>query len=176
MSGMFEKLNGLLEGIKLDDVTSEKTGDYPTLPEGYFLAEVKKAELKESKSSGNPMASFTLETVEDGIDVVFEDDDIKYIALPKTKKITTFKHFVLKDEASIKRFVSDMLKFEDGDGNPYLPKEAFLNGELVEQAIESLEGMRIYIQVTITEKEDNTKSTWINFISWKRSNDLGLPM
>ena len=176
MANLFEKLNGLLNNIELDEVTSEKSGDYPTLPEGYFLVEVKEAELKESKTSKNPMASFKLEVVEDGVDAKFEDDAVTLTALPKTKKIIAFKHFVLKDEISIKRFVSDMLKFEEEDGTPYLPKEAFTTAEVIEESIQALSGRRIYIQNTIQENDDGTLSNWINFISWQRAKKLELPM
>ena len=98
---------------------------------------------------------------------------MKFIDLKKTKGKLIFKHFVLKDETSIKRFVSDMLKFEDSDGNSYLPKEAFTNADIVGEAIDSLIGMRIYAQISNTEKDGNV-SQWINFVSWKRASDLSL--
>ena len=172
---IFNTLNDLLGKVELDNVSSEATGDYPELPDGYYLCEVESAELKESKSSGNPMASFRLSVVEDGVDVIFEEDNIKYIKLEKTKGRKIFKHFVLKDDVAIKRFVSDMLKFEDNDGNSFLPKDAFLSADLLEEAIQSLIGMRIYVQSTTTTKDDKS-STWTNFISWTRAAKLELPM
>ena len=68
-----------------------------------------------------------------------------------------------------------MLKFEgDEPGVPLLGKEYFTNSDLIEDALEVLKGMRIYIHNTVTEKDDGTSSTWANVLSWKNANGLGL--
>ena len=70
-----------------------------------------------------------------------------------------------------------MLKFEgEVEGEPLLPKEAFLNSETLEDALDCLIGCGIYVNVSTSEKDDGTKSTWTNLISWKRADALELPM
>lgn len=169
-----EILNSLLSDVSLDDVSSDSQG-FTELQDGYYLTEVESAELTTSKSSGQPMVSFRLSIVEDGVSVGFENDDIVFNQIKKSKGRKVFKHFVLKDTGSIKRFASDMLKFVGDDGESLLPKEAFMTSETLVDALDILVGMRIYIQLDTTEKDDGTKSQWTNFISWKRVAELGLP-
>ena len=70
-----------------------------------------------------------------------------------------------------------MLKFEgDTAGESLLPKEAFLSSETIEDALDILIGKRIYIQVSTTVNDDDSKSTWNNLISWKRAAALELPI
>lgn len=177
MSDLYDTLNTLdelLSKTKLEDVSAESQG-FSELPDGYYLCEVEKANLGESKSSKQPMVSFTFKITEDGTTFNFSDDNIETIKLKNTKNRKLFKHYVLKDEGSVKRFVSDMLKFEgETAGEPILPKEAFLSSETLLDALDVLEGLRIYIQSDTKEKDDGTKSTWYNLISWKRANELEL--
>ena len=171
MKNIFKSLDSVLSNTDIADVTSE-TGSFQELPDGYYLSEVKKAELKESKSSHQPMVAFEFSIVEDGRGV---DSDGNYIDLKKTKNRRIFLYYVLKDEASVRRFVADMLKFEgDKAGEPILGKEYFTNSELLIDALEILEGMRIYIQSSTTTNDDNTTSNWKNLISWKRAKALEL--
>lgn len=171
------KLNDLLSKANLDDVSSESSG-FSDLPDGYYLCEVDKAEIKESKNTKNPMISFKMKVVEDGYIVKMNKDDEPYFERAKsTKHRCIFIHFVIKDEASVKRFASDMLKFEgDTPGESLLPKEAFMTSDTLEDSLDLLLGMNIYVQVSTTEKDDGTKSTWNNFISWKRAGTMGLPV
>ena len=93
----------------------------------------------------------------------------------KNRKI--FMYYVLKDTQSVRRFVSDMLKFEGEEaGKPLLDKEYFMNFEILEDALKILEGMKIYVQVTKSENQDGTVRNWQNLISWKRAAALDLPM
>ena len=85
-------------------------------------------------------------------------------------------YYVLKDTNSVRRFVSDMLKFEDDKGKSLLDKEYFMNSELLSDALRLLEGMNIYIQITKSEMQDGTVRSWQNLISWKRAYALNLPM
>lgn len=170
-----ELLNSLLSEVSLDDVSSESQG-FTELPDGYYLCEVEEAKLTTSKSSGQPMVSFRFNIVEDGTNVQYDDNEIRFVPLNKTKNRKIFKHYVLKDSTSVKRFASDMLKFEgEVQDEPLLPKEAFTTSETLEDALDILTGMRIYVLTDTTEKEDGTKSTWNNIISWKRVRDLELP-
>jgi hypothetical protein len=68
-----------------------------------------------------------------------------------------------------------MLKFEDENGDPLIPKEAFMMSEMLEEAVDALVGSRVYVQVSTTIKNEES-STWKNLISWKRAAKLDLPM
>lgn len=167
-------LDSILAKTTLDDVSAESQG-FNELPDGYYLCEVEKTEFKESKTSKLPMVSFTFKIVEDGTGFEYSENDAKKFTLKGTKNRKIFKHYVFKDEGSVKRFASDMLKFEgETAGEPLLPKEAFMSSETMLDALDILEGMRIYIQSDTSEKDDGTKSTWYNLISWKRVGELEL--
>ena len=176
IKSLFDKLDGLLSTVDLSDVTAESAG-FTELPDGYYLCEVEKAEIRESKSSKMPMAAFTFKISEDGHTAeVDESGEAVITDIKKTANRKIFMYYVFKDERSVKRFATDMLKFEgEEEGEPLLPKEAFLSGDTVNDALEILTGMRIYVHVSTTTNEDDTKSTWNNRISWKRAKMLGLP-
>ena len=171
MNDIFASLNGILQNTDLTDVTAESTG-FSELPDGYYLSEVEKAELKESKSSHQPMVAFQFTIVEDG-STVNEQGDFEPIKKSKNRKI--FMYYVLKDETAIKRFATDMLKFEgDKEGESLLSKEYFTNAEVLQDALEILKGMRIYIQSSTTINDDDSTSVWKNLVSWKRAKAIGL--
>ena len=176
IKSLFDKLDGLLSSVDLSDVTAESAG-FTELPDGYYLCEVEKAEIRESKSSKMPMAAFTFKISEDGYTAEVDESGEPVITdIKKTANRKIFMYYVFKDERSVKRFATDMLKFEgEEEGEPLLPKEAFLSGDTVNDALEILTGMRIYVHVSTTTNEDDTKSTWNNLISWKRAKALGLP-
>ena len=172
---MFSQLDELLSNISIDKVSSESTG-FEELKDGYYLCEVINAELKLSQKSGNPMASFQLKALEDGVDVILdEDNEVAFSTIKGSKGRNIFKHFVLKDERSIKSFISDMLKFEASPGESFLPKEAFTTSEVIDESLAALIGMRIYVQISTNENQDGTTSSWTNFLSWKRVSALELP-
>ena len=101
--------------------------------------------------------------------------ETKEVKGSKNRKI--FMYYVLKDTASVRRFVSDMLKFEGEErGKPLLDKEYFMNSEILADALKILEGMQIYIQITKSTNDDGTTRSWQNLISWKRAAALDLPM
>lgn len=173
MTTVFNALDSLLSKTDLADVTAE-SNNFSELPDGYYLIEVEKAELKESKSSHQPMVAFQMSVVEDGVGV---DDNANLFDLKKTKGKKVFMYYVLKDEASIRRFVTDMLKFEGETPNePILGKEYFTNSQLLVDALDILVGMRLYCQSSTTKNDDGTSSNWKNLISWKRARMLELPM
>lgn len=170
-------LNSLLADTKLDDVSSESSG-FESLPDGYYLTEVEKAELTVSKSSGSPMAAFQVKVVEDGVSANIDSKGLVDVTeIPRTKNRKIFLYYVLKNESSVKRFVADMLKFEGATaGESLLGKEYFTNAELLEDALDVLIGSRIYVNVATSENKDGSESTWNNLISWKRASALELPM
>lgn len=173
---LMSSINELLSQTKIDDVTSEGTG-FEELPEGYYLCNVETATIKESKSSGQPMVAFTFSVVEDGLSFRADDNgNAVQSTVKKSKGRKIFMYYVLKDTASVRRFVSDMLKFEgEEQGKPLLDKEYFMNFEILESALEMLEGSQIYIQISKSERDGNIR-TWQNLISWKRVAALELPM
>lgn len=176
IKSLFDKLDDLLSTVDLLNVTAESAG-FTELPDGYYLCEVEKAEIRESKSSKMPMAAFTFKISEDGHTAEVDESGEPVITdIKKTANRKIFMYYVFKDERSVKRFATDMLKFEgEEEGEPLLPKEAFLSGDTVNDALEILTGMRIYVHVSTTTNGDDTKSTWNNLISWKRAKVLGLP-
>lgn len=173
MTNLFDSLNGILNTVDLTDVSADEVS-FSELPDGYYLCEVEKATLKESKSSHLPMVSFQFKVSEDGLTT---NDEGEYVTLSKTKNRKIFMNYVLKDETSVKRFATDMLKFEgETEGEPILSKEYFTTSELLVDALEILEGMKIYVHSSTTENQDGTTSNWKNLISWKRAKALELPL
>ena len=174
---LIASINELLKQTNINDVTSE-SNNFQELPEGYYLCTVDTAEIKESKASGKPMIAFTFTVSENGHHYVADKDgnaEMQEVKGSKNRKI--FMYYVLKDTQSVRRFVSDMLKFEGEEaGKPLLDKEYFMNFEILEDALKILEGMRIYVQVTKSENQDGTTRNWQNLISWKRAAALDLPM
>lgn len=172
---IFNKLDSILAHTDLSDVTAEST-IFSDLPDGYYLCEVEKSDLTESKSSHEPMVSFQMKIVENGYSAEDNGDEITLKELSSTKGRKIFVHYVIKDEISVRRFATDMLKFEgETPGESLLPIEAFTSSETLVDAIDVLVGMRIYVCASTTEKDGN-KSQWNNIISWKRAAALELPM
>lgn len=177
MKALAKRLDSLLGSTDTAEVTSESTG-FSNLPDGFYLCEVEKAELKTSKK-GDPMVAFQFKAIENGIDAkVEETGKITAKDIPKTKNRKIFNFYVLKDEDGVKRFVGDMLKFEgETPGEPLLTKEYFISSDVLEDALDILGGMRIYIQIsTSVNKSSGESSTWNNLISWKKAAGMELPI
>lgn len=171
------ELSELLGKVNLEDVSADSAG-FDNLPDGYYLSEVETAELTVSKNSGANMIKMMFSVVEDGLGVTQDSfGHAKLVNLDRTKNRKIFIYYPLKDERTVKRFVTDMLKFEgEEEGEPLLEKEAFTNAEFLEDALQCLVGCRIYAQVsTTTNKNSGEAQTWTNLISWKRAKDLDLP-
>lgn len=176
LKNVLGNLNDLLGGTNLDDVTSESAG-FSEIKDGHYLSEVEKAELTVSKNSGKPQVFFQMKVVDDGYDVIFNEDKITTMVRNEgTKNRKLFIYFPLATEQNVRRFVNDMLKFEgDVPGESLLEKECFTNSELLEDALSILIGKRIYIKVSTSKGKDGKESTWKNFISWKTAITMGLP-
>lgn len=175
MNSIFNQLDKLLESTNIKDVNSESSG-FSQLKNGYYLCEVKKAELKISSSSKKPMVAFQFKIVEDGTDFIFDNNNKPMsVELKGTKNRMMFKYYVFSDENSIRRFVSDMLKFEGANaGEPLLTKEYFTNSELIEDALDVLVGSNIYIHNDVSKNDDGTENVWVNLVSWSTATKLGL--
>lgn len=172
-------LNDILSSTNIDDVSAEGTG-FEALANGYYLCEVKSATYTEANSKGMPMVTISFSVVENGI-----IDDIDEEGNPVFKRDTKNsinrvinKYYTLKDSTTVKRFVSDMLKFENPEeqGVSLLTKECFATEELIKESISILAfGSRIFVQSeTKTDQKTNEPSTWYYLISWARAAKLGL--
>lgn len=182
-------LDSLLSGTNLDDVSAESSG-YEDLPSGYYLTEVVEAKLRSSKSSGLPMVSFRFKTIQPGIvEQTDEEGNVFYARAKRTMNRTIFKHYVLKDQQSVKTLTSDLLKYEgEVAGTPVLDdiltttdangkkKIQIPSSEILSGCLEVLTGLTIFIKAdTRPDKNDPTKNnTWSNLVSWSRVGDLGL--
>lgn len=172
---IFKSLSEILSSANIDSVSSESAG-FDELPEGYYLCEVVKGEITSSSTNHDPMAVLTLKVINNGYDVyATSGGEIEFKEIKNCNNRRVWLYYLIKDEKSLKKFVSDMLKFEgDEPGESLLPKEAFTTPETLEDALNLLEEQRIYIQVSTTEK-DGKSSVWKNLVSWKRVSALGLP-
>lgn len=176
MSAIFDKLDSIMSNADLKDVTADSAG-FSDLPDGYYLCEVEKAELTESKKSHEPMVAFQFKIVHNGYAVKIEDTgDYTISTISRTENRKVFIYYVIKDESSLRRFATDMLKFEgEVQGESLLPKEAFMNSNTLLDCLDVLQGCRLYVCASTTEK-DGEKSQWKNLISWKRAAALELPI
>lgn len=167
-------LDDLLGNTSLVDVTAERTQS-SELPTGYYLCELEKSELTVSKSSGKPMVAMTFKVVEDGIGFEEGNDDLlARITLKGTANRKIFKYYVLSEERQVKSFVADMLKFEDTEGNPLLTVDCFSSTGLLEESIQAIVGLYVFMKVDTTKNDDGSVTSWKNMISWKRAVSLGL--
>ena len=171
---IYDTLNKILSNSNIDSVSSESTG-FSELQDGYYLCEVAETEIKKS-SNQDPLIVLTMKVIGNGYDAeISNDGEITFKELKGANGSMIWLNYAIKDEKSLKRFVSDMLKFEgDEQGEPLLPKEAFTTPETLEDAVKLLVENRIYVQISTTEK-DGKANTWKNLVSWKRVTGLELP-
>lgn len=171
----FIKLNDLLKDVNWDTITEENS--FEDLPEGFYLCEVEKAELKTNKANTNQQVSFQLKVVENGLTETLDDKGnsvLREVNGTMNRKI--FKHYPFKDTTGIKRFIIDMLKFEGEEtGQPLLGPEYFMTEETFPDALECLQGSRIYVQASYKEYQGK-KNCWYDLVAWDRAAKLGLPV
>ena len=171
-----QTLDKLLKGVDLSTTTEE--GVKLELPDGYYLCEVKNAELTESKS-GNPMVTIEFLTIEDGKKIIIDDEGYSQLVDAKNttnKKI--FQNYVLSNDMQIGFFVSDMLKFQDPETDQSIfSKEDFADTKGIINVCSTLmAGGIIYIMAQTVEKTNAPGETQKKFkpISWKRARKLDL--
>lgn len=168
LANIFSSVNKILQSVNVKDVTADTSEQFSQLPDGYYLCEVVKAEMTTSKSSGQPMIAWQFKTVEDGVAI---DENLTKTHIKNTTKRTIYMYHVLKDQASVERFISDALKFEgEVAGESYLEKEYFTTAETLNDALDLLEGLRIWLHIDT----DDNNSTWTRMVSWKRAAKLEL--
>lgn len=170
-------LDTLLAKSDLNEVNADSNGSgFETLPDGYYLSSLEKSELTTSKSSGKPMFKLTFGIVENGISVDIDDNGNPHLnEIDKTKGRKIFLNYVMSDEKSVRRFVSDMMKFEGEDGKSLVDGSYFTSTKSIIETLDALTGSNFYIQIQTTVK-DGKSSTWNNPISFKRAAKLNLPI
>ena len=173
----FIKVGDLLSQVDWNTIT-EDTG-FEDLPEGFYLCEVEKAELKENKSQTNMQVSFQYKVVEAGLAEAIDDRGNSVLReIPGTLNRKIFKYYPFKVPVDIAKFVKEMMLFEgDVPGEPILGPEYFMAEETFPDALACLVGCRIYVQATYKEdKEDRgKKNCWYNLVAWDRAKKMGLP-
>lgn len=167
------KLDSLLSQTDFTNVSAEGTG-YSDLPEGYYLCEVNRATLTTSKASGSPMVSLQLKAIKDG---VFLNDNDELATLPHTQNRVVFKNYPFNSTDDIKRFASDMMKFEL-EGEPILPKDAWTSSDTLIDALDLIESSSLTLWVenrkATKSREDGRPNYWATLLSWNRATQLGL--
>lgn len=171
---LYKNVDSILSTVNVGKI-DPNAPDYEDLPDGYYLCEVQKLELCVSKK-GNLQVKGAFKTVEEGLAVTIDEEgESQLTPVEKTKDKVFYKYWTLSEKKDVEKFIKDMLKFEgDEPGVPLLEKEYFLNSEVLEQALEVLQGMNIYAQVSTSKNKEGETSSWKNLISWSRAQSLGL--
>ena len=133
-TSLYVELDDIIHSTDLDEVSAESSNTFDNLPDGYYLTEVIESKLTRSKSSDKPMVTLRLAVVGNGYNL--SEDGVNFEPIENVAKRNLWKHYVIKDGNSFKRFVSDMLKFEGETPNePMLPKEAWTDSTTLEASI-----------------------------------------
>lgn len=180
-----DNLDDLLNDTNLEKVTADGAG-FSELTPGYYLCEVEKAELT-TNSKNLPMAKFTLKVLADGLyeqtdengNIVEDENGAPIILVAEgTKDRKIFKNFTLSDSDKVKRFVSDMLKFEDPaePGKSCFDRAMFKSTESITQVLEASKTLTIFVKGTAgtPSKEYPEPSNFYSFVKWDTVNELGL--
>lgn len=172
---LLQKLNESLAAADLSKVTAEGTG-YKNLPDGFYNCELIEAKLKET-STGKPMITGKFMVFEDGLKEVYnESTGTSQLEVSlNSKGRFIWVNWVLGDATGVERFVSDMKKFENFDGTPILPEEAFTEASILMDSLYAINGLHVYIMLQTIEK-NGEKNQRTNLISWSRAKDLELPL
>jgi len=164
---LYSDVNNILKGINVKKIDPNKD-DFQSLPTGYYLCSFKLAVT--TSNAGNLQVKSEMKVVEPGLAVDAEGD---FVEIKGTLNRKMWKYYSLKDEESVTKLIKDMLKFEDEDGESLLVEEDFASMEQIEAACEVVEDMQLYVNVNTYTKDGETKS-FINVLSWKRAEELGL--
>lgn len=174
-SKIAQTLDSLLGSVDLSSTTEEGVGSN-TLPDGYYLCQVEKAELKESKS-GNPMVVIEYSVVEDGKKTIVDESGYSQLVEAKnTEGKRIFVNYVLTNDMNVGFFVSDMLKFqvpETGE-SIFNKNEDFASSQKILGVCDTLsKGAAIYLMLQTMEKDGKTDQKK-KPISWARARKLEL--
>lgn len=179
LSSIFSEIDEVRKQTDLSKVSAESVG-FEDLPDGYYLAEVIETKIGRSKSSQKPMISLKFSIVDNGLKLNDNEDDISFDTIEHTKNRQVFKHYVIDTPQNLKRFVSDMKKFEDPDsvGKSLLPDEAWSDAKFMAESISILSEMncRIWLHNKVTKRDDGTSSSWVDLVSFNQAAKAGLPV
>lgn len=188
LKGWLEDVGSIMKSTDLSKVSAESSG-FEDLPEGYYLTEVVEvnpSRCKSGKNQGKPALKMKLKVVGDGYklsgapDEAEDDNKDLFDKIPKVDGRYIFKNFVIGEESLMKRFASDMMKFEDPQdpGKMLLPKEAWTDPSLLYDSVSLLVDLnsRIWVHNKITKRDDGTNSAWVDFLDFSRAVKLGLPV
>ena len=167
-------LDNLFSQIDVENITADSNARFSALPDGYYLCELTKAELRETKTN-KPMYSLQLKVFEDGHQHVVNDGNAEFVTIPNTKGRMIFKNYVITKKEDLEGFISDMLKFEM-DGTPMLEKSYFTSTSGTLDALDVILDSTIYVllQSYTNRKGEDAQST--NFVKWSVAGELGLPV
>lgn len=173
-----EAINATLSKVDTEKVTEE--GIKTELPDGYYLCEIKSAELTESKNH-NLMVAIQFTTTEDGQQSIIDEDGFaKTVPAPNTKDKIIYQNYVISNEMNAGFFIADMLKFEDPESNtPIFDKDSdFADIDAIANVCDILNQYQpfVYIMVSTVESKDEPGKTEKKYkpISWKRAQRLEL--
>lgn len=168
-------LDALLSASNLSKVTADGAG-FEDLPAGFYLTEVAMTNLKLNKN-GDPMVSFQQKIVDNGWK--YDEEADNYVRVPGSKGRVIFKNWNFVTEQDVKRFVSDMLKFENPEkpGEPLLEMlkenpsddimDFFKNTTALLEVIKFLADFKCRIYVQVSEYTKNgEKRTSQNLVKW----------
>lgn len=162
-------LNDILKNIDLKNISNEQNS-YIELPDGYYLVQIERAEIVNSKTSGNLMVRWELTTLENGIGFDENTGGTKYIEKTAQKRI--YHYHILNSEQNVTRLLSDLLKFEI-EGQPAFSVDMFVDQAHIEAVLDGLQGLSIWINLT-TKNSKGESSQWKNFISFRSAKQAGL--
>ena len=166
-----QALDELLQATDLSKVSASGVG-FEDLPDAYYLTETVKYDIKMSPGNDNaapcPMITLSFKVLDNGWKRLEDEDN--FVRVEGTKGRWISKTYWLSDTQSVKKFTSDMLKFENPEmpGEPILDIEYFTNSQLLRDAMDIIASqLRIYIKLSSYEKKDTkeTKQTQ-NLVKW----------
>ena len=188
LQSWLEDVGSVMKKTDLSKVSAESTG-FEDLPEGYYLAEVidvKPDRCKSGKNEGKPTLKMRLKVVGDGFKLAGDPDELEDEGKDLFEPVTgvngrfVFKTFTIGEESLMKRFASDMMKFEEPNnpGKMLLPEEAWADPKIMFDSVSLLVDLasRIWLHNKVTKKEDGTNGAWVDFLDFSRAAKLGLPV
>lgn len=172
LKDLYANVDSILSEINVEKI-DPNANDY-ILPDGYYLCEVVKMELTESKK-GNLQIKGQFKSIQNASQLKIDSEgDSDLVEVPNTNGRMIFKYWPLTDKNKVESMIKDMLKFEgDEEGTPLLSAEYFTNSEILEEALDVLSESRIWLQLS-TKTKDGESSQWANLISWSRAKALDL--
>ena len=172
---LMEILDQRLASVDSSKVTANNTG-FKNLPDGYYNCELVEATLTTSKSN-KVMIKGKFKVFEAGLKEVFDETtgSSELVISKGSKNRLIWINWLFDTDANTEKFISDMKKFEDEDGNQILPEEAFKMSSMLLDSLDAIKGLHVYIMLQTVEK-NGEENQYSNLISWSRAKQLDLPL